>query len=115
MPELDLAVIEFNDQKFYDAHEILELLWQEAPQEERNFYQGLLQIAAGFYHLQQNNENGAKILIGEGIYRLKKYPDRYLDLDLAALVIASKNLLSALQRSAEIPPFPKLTSVPEGS
>ncbi len=112
MNRLDLAIIEFNTQKFYECHELLELLWQEAPQPERNFYQGLLQLAAGFYHLQQNNENGAKILIGEGIYRLKQYPSPYLDFNLEKLIIKSQRILYALQRSTQIPPFPKLVSIP---
>lgn len=112
MNKLDLAIIEFNTQKFYQCHELLELLWQEAPLEERNFYQGLLQVAAGFYHLQHQNENGAKILIGEGIQRLKKYPDRYLDFDLNTLILKTQRLLGALQRSEKLPAFPKLVSVP---
>ncbi len=78
MEQLDLALQEFNRQAFYTAHELLELLWHDAYPPDRDFYQGLLQVAAGFYHIQQDNPNGAQILIGEGIYRLQKYPDRYL-------------------------------------
>lgn len=112
MPSLDLAITAFNAQKFYESHELLELLWQNAAPSEGNFYQGLLQIAAGFYHLQQNNENGAKILIGEGIFRLKKYPENYLDFQLDTFILKTQNLLNALQRSEKIPAFPQLTSTP---
>jgi predicted metal-dependent hydrolase len=110
--QLDLALREFNRQAFYTAHELLELLWHDAYPPDRDFYQGLLQVAAGFYHIQQDNPNGAQILIGEGIYRLQKYPDRYLEVELGEFVSQARELLWALQQAQPLPPFPTLSVSP---
>ncbi|MCS6958867.1 MAG: DUF309 domain-containing protein [Pseudanabaenaceae cyanobacterium SKYGB_i_bin29] len=106
--DLEVAVGLFNQQDFYLCHDILEEIWHNAPPEERNFYQGLLQVAVGCYHLQQGNTNGAKILLGEGIYRLHQYEDGYHGLDLGHFLEGAENLLLALQADAPLPPYPNL-------
>jgi predicted metal-dependent hydrolase len=35
------GVEEFNQQEFYACHDTLELIWMEAEESERNFYQGV--------------------------------------------------------------------------
>ncbi|MFN3361707.1 MAG: DUF309 domain-containing protein [Pseudanabaenaceae cyanobacterium] len=105
---LATAVALFNQQDFYPCHDILEAIWHEAAPAERNFYQGLLQVAVGCYHLQRGNTNGAKMLLGEGIYRLRQYPEDYHHLDLGHLLVGAENLLLALQTNAPLPPYPRL-------
>lgn len=60
------GVEEFNQQQFYPCHDTLEALWMEAAEPERAFYQGIIQIAVGCYHLSNDNKRGAAILLGEG-------------------------------------------------
>ena len=50
---------EFNGERFFEAHEVLEDLWHEYREADRIFIQGLIQIAAAFYHLQSRNLKGA--------------------------------------------------------
>lgn len=38
----------FNREKFFEAHEILELRWRQDKGEARDYYHGLIQIAAAF-------------------------------------------------------------------
>ena len=35
----------FNEQEFFECHEVLEELWSETLGEEKKFYQGLIQAA----------------------------------------------------------------------
>ena len=41
----------FNQRKFFACHEVLEEIWLEETPEEKPFYQGLIQVAAGFHQL----------------------------------------------------------------
>jgi len=70
---LTQGITQFNQQDFYGCHDTLEAIWLEAIAPEKNFYQGILQIAVGCYHLGNDNWRGAVILLGEGIRRLADY------------------------------------------
>lgn len=90
------GVEEFNQQEFYACHDTLEALWMEAAEPEKAFYQGILQIAVGCYHLSNYNWRGAVILLGEGIRRLSYYqPTRY-NINVTHLLSESSQLLKAL-------------------
>jgi len=53
----------FNDRCFYDAHEYWEELWLDFKLEDTKFIQGLIQLAVGYFHLFNNNLNGARSMI----------------------------------------------------
>ena len=92
------GVEEFNQQKFYACHDTLEALWMEASEPHKKFYQGLLQIAVGCYHLSNFNWRGAVILLGEGIRKLSNYQPIYEDINVSQLLNESDQLLKALQQ-----------------
>lgn len=74
----------FNEQEFYECHEVLEDLWMETSGAERPYYQGLIQTATAFYHLRNGNLGGARKLFTSGLDYLEPYPDHYLGFDLGA-------------------------------
>ena len=61
-PRLEAFVMLFNSKSFFEAHEVLELLWLETKGKERDFYKGLIQYAAAFVHYQRGNPKGAQKL-----------------------------------------------------
>jgi predicted metal-dependent hydrolase len=63
----------FNEVRYWHAHEAWETLWRAAPDEERDFYQGLIQLAAGLLHLQRRNRRGARNKLAEGVAKLSAY------------------------------------------
>jgi predicted metal-dependent hydrolase len=70
------GVEQFNKREFYACHDTLEAIWIEAAESDKRFYQGILQVAVGCYHLTNHNWRGAVILLGEGVRRLNDYePD----------------------------------------
>ncbi|WP_424102482.1 DUF309 domain-containing protein [Moorena producens] len=91
------GVDQFNQQEFYACHDTLEALWIEAVEPQKRFYQGILQISVGCYHLGNLNWRGAVVLLGEGIGRLSNYQPDYGGIDVTELLSQSFNLLQALQ------------------
>ena len=63
----------FNGVRYWHAHEAWETIWRAAPDAERDFYQGLIQVAAGLLHLQRRNLRGARNKLAEGLDRLRPY------------------------------------------
>ncbi|MGL6339798.1 MAG: DUF309 domain-containing protein [Waterburya sp.] len=99
--EFKRAIAEFNQQQFYDCHDTLEAIWVEAPEADKRFYQGILQVAVGCYHLSNDNLRGAIILLGEAIRRLYDYQPVYEDVNVELLLEQANQLLQTLQ---QLPP-----------
>ncbi len=95
---LEQGITQFNQQDFYACHDTLEAIWLEAIAPEKNFYQGILQIAAGCYHLGNDNWRGAVILLGEGIRRLADYTPNHHQVNVERLREDSYHLLQCLQQ-----------------
>ena len=96
--EFKQAIAEFNQQQFYACHDTLEAIWVEAPETDKRFYQGILQVAVGCYHLSNDNLKGAIILLGEGVRRLRDYQPDYEGIDVSQLLEQAIALLQALQQ-----------------
>ncbi len=94
---LQKAIEMFNQEEFYACHDILEEIWMDSVEPDKTFYQGVLQIAVGCYHLGNSNWRGAVILLGEGVHKLIEYEPDYLDVDIAQLTNDSYDLLKGLQ------------------
>jgi predicted metal-dependent hydrolase len=102
IPQTLLQGVEaFNHQQFYVCHDLLEAIWMEAIEVDKNFYQGILQIAVGCYHLDNGNWRGAVILLGEGIRRLAFYQPSHYGIDVSQLRQESYTLLQFLQNLGE--------------
>jgi predicted metal-dependent hydrolase len=81
---LDKGVAEFNHGHFFECHDTLEELWSGVRGPGRDFFQGLIQVAVAFYHLDGGNLPGADSMFARALTRLAAYPDRYFGFDLAA-------------------------------
>ena len=95
---LEKAILEFNQQEYYACHDTLEEIWMDSVEPDKTFYQGILQIAVGCYHLSNSNWRGAVILLGEGIRKLIEYEPDYLEINVDRLTEDSHNLLTNLQQ-----------------
>jgi uncharacterized protein len=91
------GVEQFNQGEYYACHDTLEAIWMEAPQSEKNFYQGILQIAVALYHLSNQNWRGCVILMGEGLNRLRAYQPSYAELDIDTFFQQTAELHQYLQ------------------
>jgi predicted metal-dependent hydrolase len=58
-PKLDEFIRLFNEERFFEAHEVLEELWLVSNGEQKTFYQGLIQCAVALAHWKKKNARGA--------------------------------------------------------
>ncbi len=91
----------FNERDFYECHEVLEDLWMETTGDERSYYQGLIQTATAFYHLENGNYAGARKLFTTGLSYLAPYPDHYLGFDLGSYRRICQDWLDQATRKAQ--------------
>lgn len=108
-PRFAKGIDEFNQQLFFECHETLEEIWLEDHGEDRKFYQGIIQVAAGYFKHQQGVPAGALKLWRTGIEKLEPYGPVCLGIDVAALISAVKQNLEELER---IHPAPLVSLTP---
>ena len=87
----------FNNHKWYEAHDAFEDIWNTLDGDERQVIQGILQVSVSQFHLSKGNFNGATILLGEGLGRIKNRTNINLGIDLEAFCLCLEILLKKLQ------------------
>ncbi|EAZ87962.1 DUF309 domain-containing protein [Crocosphaera chwakensis] len=92
------GIEQFNRRDFYACHDTLEAIWIDAAESDKRFYQGILQVAVGCYHLTNHNWRGAVILLGEGVRRLRDYQPDHETINVTQLLEESQGLLKYLQQ-----------------
>jgi predicted metal-dependent hydrolase len=113
-PRFLKGIEEFNQQLFFECHETLEELWLEERGEDRRFFQAIIQIAAGYYKLQQQVPIGAVKLWRTGLEKLTPYQPVYLGMNVEALMRSvQENLahLESAQKRGEAAPDLEIPSI----
>ena len=72
----------FNEEEFFECHDVLEELWSEVVGEEKKFLQGLIQAAVALFHFGNENLGGARKLCNASIEKLEPYGAHYMGLNL---------------------------------
>ncbi len=68
----------FNQQLYYEAHDVLEEVWLPIRgTEQAKFYQGLIQLAGGFVHLQKGRLGPAARLLALALVNFEDYSHRH--------------------------------------
>jgi hypothetical protein len=77
----------------FQAHEVLEGTWKAVPDDERELWQGLAQLAVGVTHAQRGNPTGAAELLRRAAERIDGYADAPPHgIDAAGLVAWARDL-----------------------
>ena len=119
----------FNKGQYYEAHDVLEHLWLQCHDSNRSFYQGLIQFAGAFVHLQKHclfpghpthsrRLAPAQRLFALAAARLSAYPERHLALDLACVLAIGTHwsgLAAGVASPLAVHPAPLLTLVSDGA
>ena len=79
------GISEFNAGLFFECHDTLEEVWHGTRGPARDFFQGLIQVAVGFYHLGNSNATGGRSQFGKAMRNLDSYGREYLRVDLDSL------------------------------
>lgn len=87
--EVEHGIGLFNGGKFWHAHEAWELVWQRQAEDERLFFQGLIQLAAAYHHLTKKQLRTGyvnNLRKSQGILRV--FAPEYLGIEVAPLLAA---------------------------
>lgn len=102
---LDIGIEHFNARRFFQAHEAWEAAWHPSPDKERDFWQGMTQIAVGFTHYQRGNPRGSATLLNRGARRISGYGDVYKGVPVARLAAAARKAAASIERAGTTPPI----------
>ena len=86
----------WNEQRYYEAHDVLEQLWLKTKPRDADYFKGLIQAAGAFVHLQKRFEqpshakHGRRLPPAVRLFRLAEknlssFTPRHHGLDVAAL------------------------------
>ena len=92
----------FNAQHYYEAHDVLEEIWlpiRGTPQAK--FYQGLIQMAGGFVHLQKQRLGPAERLFALALVNFVSYPNCHEGVDLDDIRKVCREYREAIIESEE--------------
>ena len=110
----------FNEQLYYEAHDVLEEVWLPIRgTEQARFYQGLIQMAGGFVHLQKGRLGPAARLFALALDNFEDYSARHAGVDVDVIRAICRDHRKAILDSgeavnpwsAEKPPQLKLPSM----
>jgi len=91
----------FNQQRFFEAHDVLEALWLPQRQGPNGlFYKGLIQLAGAFVHWQKNRPGPAAALLGLARANLIQYPVIHDGLNVAGALAIVEEWLRRLEAAA---------------
>jgi predicted metal-dependent hydrolase len=104
----------FNQQRFFEAHEVLEALWLPQRQGPNDlFYKGLIQLAGAFVHWQKNRPGPAAALLGLAHANLHKYPAIHDGLNVAGALAMVEEWLRRLKAAGAAGQSLAHTSLPQ--
>ena len=100
----------FNEQKYYEAHDVLEHLWLKEKGPAHQFFKGLIQLAGAFVHLQkqyrrpEHPTDGQRLRPAWRLFKLAQtnlepfFPVSWISTCARVLELCSKNML-AIERA----------------
>ena len=80
-----LAVTRWDEQRYFEAHELFEHAWKLGPETDRDFWKGIIQVAVAAVHLQRENRIGARRLLDRALARLSEQPGIHRGVDVVVL------------------------------
>ena len=99
----------FNQGDFFEAHEVLEDVWRAAPEPDKKFLQGLIQVAVALHHHSKGNLVGARSLLQRAARNLAFYPESYGGVNVAKLLCELSGWQAYLKDGASrVPPLPQI-------
>ena len=81
-PRFPQAIELFNAEEFFACHDVLEEIWSETLDEDRNFYQGLIHAAVALFHFTEGNLGGARKMCSSAMAYLSGYAGVHRQIDL---------------------------------
>jgi len=94
-PLFENGVQEFRAGRPFEAHEDWERLWNESTGNDRDFLQGLIQLAAACVHVGRGNPGPARRLFGLALSKLETIPEGFAPIPIETLRRGLRSALDA--------------------
>ncbi|MEW2359136.1 DUF309 domain-containing protein [Spirillospora sp. NPDC029432] len=88
----------------FHAHEVLEAAWKAAPEEERELWRGLAQVAVGITHVRRGNARGARALLERAADRIEEHSrNAPYGIDATGIVAEARRIAETAENAADGP------------
>lgn len=94
----------FNEEEFFEAHDVWEELWADCQGTEKKFLQGLIQASVALFHFGNENFGGAKKLYLSSRKYLEPYGETCMGLQLSRFLADFKVCFQELMDNTEVYP-----------
>jgi predicted metal-dependent hydrolase len=98
----------FNNEHFFEAHEVLEDEWRASAPGDKKFLQGLTQLAVALHHHATGNDVGCRSVMARALRNLSRYPEGLFGLHTNEILETFAPCQRALDEDKPFPVLPKL-------
>ena len=91
----------FNNERFWECHEILEGVWKNCDGDEKFLVQGLILVAAGLVHYQKDEDEICISIFNRALKKLENASGQYHDIDIDKI----KKTISEMISSQDVSSF----------
>ena len=75
----------FNDERFWECHEVLEGVWKKCYEGEKDLVQGIILVAAALVHFQKNENQICISILNRALNKLSNSNGKYHNIDVDRL------------------------------
>lgn len=98
----------FNEGRFFECHEVWELLWKQSSGADKLFYQGMIQAAAALLHAERGELGGARSTWAKSRTKLERLPREHHGIALGDFRAAVDEFVAAALDGRSQPPMPRI-------
>ncbi len=79
---IKMGVSYFNDERFWEAHEVLEGVWKKSFEGEKELVQGIILVAAALVHFQKAEDTICLSVLGRALDKLGRSTGMYHEINV---------------------------------
>lgn len=98
---LNDAVFYFNNERFWECHEVLESVWKATYEGEKDLVQGIILVAAALVHYQKGENDICLSIMGRAMEKLASSGGKYHGIDVDSF----KKKVAEMTKSGSIAAF----------
>ena len=91
----------FNNERFWECHEILEGVWKNCNGDEKFLVQGLILVAAGLVHYQKDEDSICISIFNRALEKLESSNGKYHNIDIDKI----KKIVNEMINSKDVSSF----------
>ena len=98
---VSLGISYFNDERFWECHEVLEGVWKNIDGDEKKLVNGLILVAAGLVHYQKDEDDTCISIFKRALEKLENSKGMYYKINVDRI----KKLVIEIINSKEVTSF----------